>query len=180
MDSDINHIIQMSLNGDKNYHEILLQKLKPLIFRNIYTYWNPMDPITEDLEQEGYLLILESLKTYDKNQSVHFLHYIKIKILYFYKNYYRKIKNENRNIKFEEKLYTESSLDSILKKEIINELLLNIQKLSPKEQKVIYLYYYEQMPMKEIPINLNIPYRTCIGRKYCAIKKLKKYMHTGR
>ena len=90
MNSDINYIIQESLKGDKYYQEILLKRLNPLIFKNIYLYYHPSSPIIEDLAQEGYIIILQSLKDYDENKNAHFLQYIKIKIHYFYKNLSKK------------------------------------------------------------------------------------------
>lgn len=178
MDTDINYIIQMSLNGDKNYQEILLETLKPMIFKNIYTYYSPMNPITEDLEQEGYIIILESLKNFDQKRNVHFLHYIKIKLFYFYKNYYRKIKRDSTNISIVENMTFDQfdRIQSTIEKEIITELMNNIKKLSLKEQQILYLNFYMQMDMQEISNYLSIPYRTCIWRKYSAIKKLKKLM----
>lgn len=178
MDTDINHIIHMSLKGDKKYQEILLEKLKPLIFKNIYTYWSPTDRITEDLEQEGYLLILESLNAFDENRNVHFLYYIKTRIIYFYKNYYRNTKKDNKIISLQEdlNLNTDATFNNIFQIELLNELSTCIKTLSIKEQETLDLYYNKQMTMKEISHNLNTPYRTCIGRKNTAIKKLKKLM----
>jgi len=177
MPSDINHIIQMSLEGDKNCQEILLQKLTPLIYKNIYMYWSPSDLITEDLVQEGYLLILESLESYDEKYNVHFLQYIKIKILFFYKNYYR----NNKKYKFELNISDinilndeKSPIEQVIKDEEIKELVNNLKKLSAKEQEIIYLYYHKRLPVSEISEALNIPYRTVIGKKQVAIKKLKK------
>jgi RNA polymerase sigma factor (sigma-70 family) len=182
MPSDINHIIQMSLNGDKNCQEILLQRLKPLIYKNIYMYWNPSDPITEDLAQEGYLLILESLQNYDEKYNVHFLQYIKIKIVFFYKNYYRnnrkhefELSISDINIQNDEK----NTIEQVIKDEEIKELLNNLKKLSTKEQEIIYLYYHRRLPVSEISEILNIPYRTVIGKKQVAIKKLRKFTVSG-
>ncbi|NLK65574.1 MAG: hypothetical protein GX289_10840, partial [Tissierellia bacterium] len=84
MHSDINYIIQESLKGDKIYQEILLKRLNPLIFKNIYKYYSPSNPLTEDLLQEGYIIILQALKNYDMNKNVHFLQYVKISLYYFY------------------------------------------------------------------------------------------------
>ncbi len=183
MVSDINYIIQMSLNGDKNCQEILLQKLKPLIYKNIYMYWNTSDPIAEDLAQEGYALILESLRSYDKKYNVHFLQHAKTKIIYFYKNYYRNNKKHNNEINIPENVSSsdeKSALDRVIAEEEIKELLINLNKLNVKEQEVIYLYYDKQMPLTEIAKNLNIPYRTALGRKQTALKKLKKFIAAGR
>jgi DNA-directed RNA polymerase specialized sigma subunit len=95
MQPDINYIIQESLKGDKIYVEILLKRLNPVIFKNIYTYWSPSDPLTQDLQQEGYMIILQSLKDFDTDRKVHFLQYVKIRLYYFYKDYFKKsIKND--------------------------------------------------------------------------------------
>lgn len=186
MDSDINYIIQESLNGDKNYQEILLEKLNPLLFKNIYMYWNLMDPMTEDLLQEGYAVILQALKTFDNSRNVHFLHYIKTKIEYFFKNYYKKTKKQLHDISLstnigQYNLVLEktvkcnlNTLESVIMGEASEELMKNIKKLTEKEQKIIYLYYYDEQPLTVISKNLNIPYRTVIGKKKTALKKLKR------
>lgn len=164
----------MSLIGDKNYQEILLQKLKPLIYKNIYRHWNPSDTITEDLAQEGYVLILESLKNYDEKRSVHFLQYIKIKIIYFYKNYFRNNKKNEILLTANISNASNNILDIVIIKEEMSELLGNIKVLNTKEQMILYLYYYQQHSISEISKILNIPYHTVKGKKQVAIKKLKK------
>lgn len=189
MDTDINYIIQKSLNGDKKFQEILLKKLHPLIYKNIYRYYSVEDSIVEDLVQEGYIVILKSLKSFDKNRNVHFLRYVKTKMYYYYKNFYRNTKHQRETISLNQKLEsTNNNLeleniivdsnisleDKISKEEEIKEILKNIEKLSKKEQDVLNLYYKEELTMDEIAGKLNIAYRTVIGRKYTAICKLKK------
>lgn len=188
MSSDINYIIRQSINGDKIYQEILLQKLNPLIYRNIYRYWNASEPVIEDLAQEGYIVVLESLKTYNEGRNVHFLYYIKTRLTYFYKNCYRKMKTQQNKISFLENNMdsnfmpgktAESSLntlDSVIAGEEISELLSNIKKLPKKDKKILYLYYYKQLTMTQVSENLNIPYSTAMGRKQAALKKLRKLM----
>lgn len=187
MDSDINYIIQESLNGDKNYQEILLEKLNPLIYKNIYKYYNYEDPIIQDLVQEGYVVILQSLKTFDKSRGVHFLYYTKTKIAFFYKNHYKSNHKLTKEIPFSESLdqinhqydKTESiscTLENLIKKESFDELLTNINKLKIKEQEIIFLYYYDDKSLIEISNTLNMPYRTVIGKKKTALKKLKKFL----
>lgn len=192
MNSDINYIIQQSLNGDKNYQEILLNKLLPLIYKNIYKYWNTKDSMVDDLVQEGYIVILNSLKSFDKNRNVHFLYYVKIKLMYYYKNYFRNTKKErtlfcktkkfgNKGFELEKTLESKYNLlESIVSEEEISELLSTIKKLSDKEQKILYLYYYKEVSMDEISKQLNINYRTAIGTKYTAIKKLRAFMDKRR
>lgn len=188
---DINHIIQKSLEGDKLYEELLLIKLLPLIFNNIYNYYSLHDNIVDDLVQEGYIVILEALKTFDKNLNVHFLQYIKIKLKFYYKNYFRNTKYERQIGSLDqriEKYYNDIKYENIFinnnismeetfeNNEEIKELIKNIQKLNIQEQEVLYLFFFQNLSMKKISKLLNIRYRTIVGRKYSAIKKLKKRM----
>lgn len=176
MNTDINYIIQMSLNGDKKYQEILLEKLNPLIYKNIYKYWKASDSLIEDLKQEGYIIILESFSSFDKSRNVHYLQYIKTKIEYFYKNYYKKTQKYNDKIYNENKVYEtiESGIELLIAKEESAELSNIITELSEIEQKIIYLYYYHELSLKYISELLNIPYRTVVSKKHLAITKLKK------
>jgi RNA polymerase sporulation-specific sigma factor len=188
MDCDINHIIQESLKGDKIYQEILLKKLLPLIYKSIRKYCGRKVE-TEDLIQEGYIVILKSLKSFDENKNIHFLGYVKSNLKYFYLNYLRKSMKERQSVILcdsmpEEYLYRIQDIDRdnneplkyYLRAEEMNKLYESIGKLSDKEQKVIYMYCFEGMTMSEISNNLKIAYRTAIGRKYTALKKLRKMM----
>lgn len=189
MDSDINYIIQEALNGDMNCQETLLIKLHPLIYKNIYKYYQESDNNIEDLTQEGYIVILQSLKSYDENRQVHFLRYVKSNLDYFYKNYFRNTKNlrktislnntmEDMNIEYEDIFDSQYDLlKDIIEHEEKKELSQKITKLSIKEQTILNLYYNEKLSMKQISNKLNIAYRTAISSKYIAIKKLRKFMN---
>ena len=182
MDSDINYIIQQSLKGDKNYQEILLKRLNPLIFKNIYQYYLPSDPLTEDLMQEGYIIILQSLKDYDENRNAHFLHFVKIRLQYFYKNYCKKTKADIISIEYLKSMGKDlkstnmNQLNYILLKEEKNELYKCINELSDMEKKVITLFYFEQYSIKDISEELNLTYNAVIYLKRKAVNKLKKMM----
>lgn len=183
MDYDINYVIQESLKGDKNYQEILLKRLNPLIFKNIYQYNKPSDPITEDLLQEGYIVILQSLIDFDARRNVHFLQYVKIRLYYFYKNHYKNnvkyktlsienLKSRGREIKSK----TASHLELIILRENKKALHKCIEKLSMKEQNIIKNYYFEGMSMMDIAEQENIPYRSSINIKRAALKKIGKML----
>lgn len=188
MNSDINYIIQMSLNGDKNYQKILLEKLNPLLYKNIYIYLRPGDLRIEDMVQEGYAVILQALKTYDKEKNVHFLQHVKTCVKYFYKNLYKKNKALNNELSSSENMVatgfkleknmesTFSILDFIIKKEEKYRLLTSIEKLNEKEQRIIYLYYYEELTLSEISKLMILPYQTVASKKRSALKKLKRLL----
>jgi RNA polymerase sporulation-specific sigma factor len=183
MQSDINYIIQESLKGDKIYVEILLKRLNPVIFKNIYTYWSPSDPLTQDLQQEGYMIILQSLKDFDTDRKVHFLQYVKIRLYYFYKDYFKKsIKNDALSM---DHLYEtgrelisdcRDQLTSIILKEEEDSLHKCIDELSEKEQMIIRLFYFRRLSIQEIADKLGIKYRTVINIKSNAVRKLRRKM----
>lgn len=181
-DSDINYIIQMSLIGDKNYQEILLNKLKPLIYKNVNKYIDLNPSLKEDFIQEGYALILESLKTYDATRNVHFLYYVKTKLNYYYKNYFKNEYKQHMSLLSQNQVDTYSlfDLDNVIEKEKNKHLLESIKKLNAEQQKILYLYYYKKLSLKEISSILHMPYRTVIGKKNSAIKKLKKLLSEWR
>jgi RNA polymerase sporulation-specific sigma factor len=183
MQPDINYIIQESLKGDKIYVEILLKRLNPVIFKNIYTYWSPSDPLTQDLQQEGYMIILQSLKDFDTDRKVHFLQYVKIRLYYFYKDYFKKsIKNDALSM---DHLYEtgrelisdcRDQLTSIILKEEEDSLHKCIDELSEKEQMIISLFYFRRLSIQEIADKLGIKYRAVINIKSNAVRKLRRKM----
>lgn len=190
MEPDINYIIQQSLKGDKNSQEILIERLKPLIYKNIYKYWNPGDTIIEDMVQEGNIEILKSLTSFDKNRNAHYLYYIKTKLLYFYKNQYRKTKNSRNEKSLYEHIDEEvpsleetiksslNLLDYIIAQEEKYNLMKSIKSLTLEEQEIIYSYYFLEQPMIVISEVLNIKYQTALFKKRSALKKLKKHMYS--
>lgn len=183
MQPDINYIIQESLKGDKIYVEILLKRLNPVIFKNIYTYWSPSDPLTQDLQQEGYMIILQSLKDFDTDRKVHFLQYVKIRLYYFYKDYFKKsIKNDALSM---DHLYEtgrelisdcRDQLTSIILKEEEDSLHKCIDELSEKEQMIISLFYFRRLSIQEIADKLGIKYRAVINIKSNDVRKLRRKM----
>lgn len=179
MKPDINYLIHKSIKGDKICQEILLESLTPLICKNIYTYYKASDPITEDLIQEGYIEILKSLEDYNSERKVHFLQYIKVRLFYFYKNTYEKncdFIDSIEDLEAKGKQVGDknlSPLDIYLLKEEESTLYKWIKRLSEKEQKILFLYYFDHMTMGEISQELNLAYRTVISMKSASIKKLR-------
>lgn len=170
----------MSLKGDKKYQEILLNRLEPLICKNIYSLWSSNDPMIEDLIQGGYIVVLQALESFDENKEIHFLAFIKSKIKYFYLNCYRnslkhtKTLINNLNIDDLEICdLKENTEEKILKDEENFLLISSIDTLPEKEKQLIYSFYFDEAPMKEIAKELNISYSHACCKKSQAIKKLK-------
>lgn len=66
----------------------ILEKIHPLIVSSINKYALSKDEF-EDLYQEGFLTILESLDKYDASKGVDLFYYLKIQLRFFYLNYGR-------------------------------------------------------------------------------------------
>mgnify|MGYP000980156955 CR=1 FL=1 len=183
MDSDINYIIQESLKGDKIYAEILLKRLNPLIFKNIYTRYSPSDPFIQDLQQEGYIMVLQSLKDFDPGRNVHFLQYIKVRLTYFYKNYFSK-STKDKTLSLDDlreagKEIISEGMDqvtSVLIKEEKEALHRCIDELTEKEQMILKLFYFKELSIQEISETLNMKYRSVINTKSYALNKLRRKM----
>ncbi len=183
MNSDINYIIQESLKGDKIYREVLLKRLNPLIYKNIYKYYSPSNPLVEDLVQEGYIIILQSLKDYDEKRNVHFLQYVKIRLYYFYKNHYKKnIKHVTLSIDYLDNVGKEikakdfEQITAIILEEENDELYKCINKLSENEQTILNLFYFQSLSIQQISDKLNLKYNSIVNMKMKAVKRLRKMM----
>lgn len=145
MNSDINYIIQKAIKGDKIFQEKLIKRLNPLIYKNIYLYCNPTSPLVEDLVQEGYMVILESLKEYRESRNVHYLRYVQVKLHYFYKNYFKNKNNTTISIENLIEMRKEPKAKTYELKKIIsieerNTLMKCMEKLPEKQQKY-YIYF---------------------------------------
>ncbi|MEL7647834.1 MAG: sigma-70 family RNA polymerase sigma factor [Sedimentibacter sp.] len=188
MDSFINHIIQESLNGDKKSQEILLERLRPLIYKNIYRYFKPWDISAEDMVQEGYAEILQSLKSFDSGRNVHFLHYVKTRLTYLYRNQYRKARRLKRETSLSSLIGDSLQLEHVLGsctcvveeyilKEEKAELSRCLRQLSKKEQEIVSMYYCTGLSMVAISSRLGIKYSTVSAIKSRALRKLRAKLH---
>lgn len=76
---DINQLIEKMEDG--SVKEELIEQLKPLIISSIYRYC-PIKEEFEDLLQDGKIIVLECMKTYQADRG-HFLNYVKNYLKYY-------------------------------------------------------------------------------------------------
>lgn len=165
---------------DVKAKETLLVKLKPLIIGSIRRYYNKKREY-EDLIQEGYEVILKSIEDYDSKKGVHILGYIKVNLKYHYLNKHRQKTFLSLNEPMEDGevmdfLTSEekSPLDEILEKEERTHLFKSLNKLTPRQRKVITQFYLKKQSIDEIAKNMGISYRTVVNLKANGLKKLRK------
>ncbi|WZL73724.1 sigma-70 family RNA polymerase sigma factor [Clostridiaceae bacterium 35-E11] len=165
--------------------EVLLEKLKPLIFTSIKRYYFGKEAF-EDLVQEGYMKILQEIERFDEERGVPFLGYIKLQLKFFYME---KGKRERHTWSLNQQLDVGDDsiafLDMLrdetvdIEKDMIQEeemflIKQGIQQLSYKQREVIELYFYKRMNMRQIAQQLGVHYKTVAKRKKTALQKLRE------
>lgn len=178
-------LIKLAKEGNKESTKDIINRLQPLIISSIRKYYNNGKEY-EDLIQEGNLMILESIKSYNPNKGVPFLGYIKLNLKFLYLNKHkRKIHlSLNETIGDGEQeiidiLISDSkqALDIILENEMNFKLKEALEKLTERQRKIIILYYVKNISMEEISTNLDISYRTVVNTKTRALKNLRKWLN---
>lgn len=177
-------LVKSAKEGNIRSKEEIVSKLQPLLVSSIRSYYNIARDY-DDSMQDGNLLILECIESYDEEKGVYFLAYVKSKITYLYLN-----KNKERiHLSLNEKLkdgenelidLIESGeidiLDRIIKSQGNLHLYEAYEGLSKREKEVISLYYIRGDNMKEIAKKLGVSYRTVVNTKVNAILKLKTHL----
>lgn len=161
----------------------LLARLRPLVLSSIRKNYNRQDEM-DDLVQEGYLLILESIPDYRKDYSVPFLGFIKSRLRFHYlgKNRIRRELSLNTvcgegGEEHLDLLEDDYSMEgSYLDKEARERLLYAMEALTKRERQVVEGYYFHSRSIGEIAKSYGITYRTVINTKKRALERLKGEM----
>lgn len=185
-EKDINIIIKKSLEKDSDSIYILLIRLRPVIISSIKKYCYHIDDF-DDLIQDGYLHVIESLDRYDCSRGVFFLGYIQYSLKYFYLD---KSKKYESNASLNKRVIcdTDNSAEFIdfledndicIEKdyeyaESISSLYKAIETLSKRERQVIVMYYLRGYGLITISKVLNIAYRTVVNTKVNGLRKLRE------
>ncbi|WP_427338017.1 RNA polymerase sigma factor [Caloranaerobacter sp. DY30410] len=187
MYSEINKLLDAAKNGNMTAKEKLLFKLKPIILSSIKRYFNKTD-LYKDLIQEGYEIILRALRDYDKDKGVHFLGYVKAMLKFHYLNNSRKNRehislNQTINLKDDRLELMDCIADEnllqdeiVIKNEEVLDLVRALDELTERQKEIVFMYYIQNISLKEISKRLNISYRTAVNIKTSAIKRLMAYL----
>lgn len=169
-------------NEDKRL--MLMRAFEPLIKKCIRIYVKKPQYF-EDGMQEGYTAVLHCINNYDVDSKYPFPAYVKRAVIYSIRDFSKKIRE---NISLDEKrgeeeisLYDVLEDDSrvedecILKDEI-KRLMDAMKTLTPKQQEIIYDFYFKNKSMREIAKNRRCHYMAIVGLKERALNQLKKQM----
>lgn len=185
MYEEINQLIKDSKKGDMKSKEMLLESLNPLIIKSIRQNYNKPQEY-EDLIQDGRVIVLECLDSYDESKGTYFLGYLKHMLKYYYldKNKGRIFMSLNEKIGHDEEeevidmleSHDYNALDRLIRLESSKEVLAALFKITDRQGHIVRDFYFAEMKIPEIAQKYNISYRTVVNTRAAAIKNLRKLM----
>ena len=131
----------------------------------------------EDVTSEIFLKVQTSLSSYDEEKATlsTWIYTITHNAVC---NYYRE--QSKRALSLEENALCSDTDDGVvaeIENEILNEnLSISLTSLTEREQDVIVLYYYHEIPLRDIAIKMGITYTNAKFIKHQAIGKLRLAM----
>lgn len=170
-------IIQMQ-NGDFEHFNIIYEKYNRKVFFIILKMLKD-EALSEDITQEVFFDIFKGIKTLKEPE--------------FFNAWLTKITLNKVNLTIKKKIFkknilTDISINSLsyikddsvdlesnfLKNEFFNEFFNLINKLPKKNKRILVLYYYKNLSLKEISAIENIPIGTVKSRLFSSRKMLKE------
>ena len=134
-----------------------------------------------DVTSEIFLKVLSSFDSYDEEKSTlsTWIYTITHNTVC---NYYREL--SKRALSIDENALSSDTDDGVVA-EIENEILkenlaIALETLTEREQDVVVLYYYHEIPLRDIAIKMGITYTNAKFIKHNAIKKLKSKMQNDK
>lgn len=158
------------------------EKLQPLVKKFVReTFIAGFD--NDDIRQECFLQLHKAMQRYDENTGISFAYYYKVVLCGWRANENKK--NRNLEISYEEeqlvllaKERTEME-NNVEGKILIEQIRKELADLEEVERKIILAYYFENKKLKEIALELGIPYKTLEYKKKGAIHKLSQSFLKG-
>lgn len=182
---DFDRVLNSALVGEERTKVKLIDMLDPLIRSSIKKYC-PIFNEFDDLYSDGRAIVLSCIEDFDNKRS--FLKYVKLSLKYFYLNTYKYLMDVNSDIHDsptdnEESLGIFDSLDAgvdiegdFLEGERLAILKDAIDSLTPRQETVVRLFFYERLGLSEIADFLGISRWTVINLKRNAIKGMRDFI----
>ncbi len=182
---DFDRVLKSALVGEERAKAKIVFMLDPLIRSSIKRYC-PVYSEFDDLYSDGKYIVLFCLEHYDKKRS--FLKFVKDYLKYTYLDNYKYLTNLEKdvhddNFDDEDDLSIFDSLDAgvdiesdFVESERLGILKDAIDSLTPRQETVVRLFFYERMGLSEIADFLGISKWTVVSLKKAAISNMRKYI----
>ena len=179
-------LVNQYISGDEKSLEILLKKYKRIIFKTIVSKVKSTE-LAEDLFQDTFIKIINTLKTGKYNEEGKFLPWAlrianNLIIDYFRKNKARKMISESSSNSDSFNVFTHMECDSmpwveqVMQTELYTELVSGIDLLPAAQRELIEMRIFQGMSFKDIAEEKEISINTALGRMRYAIQNLRKLM----
>ena len=179
-------LVNQYISGDQKSLEILLEKYKRIIFKTIVSKVKSTE-LAEDLFQDTFIKIINTLKTGKYNEEGKFLPWAlrianNLIIDYFRKNNARKMISESSSSSDTFNVFTHMECDStpwieqVMQTELYTELVNGIELLPAAQRELIEMRIFQGMSFKDIAEEKEISINTALGRMRYAIQNLRKLM----
>lgn len=177
-------LVHYYLEGNEQAFEVLLMRHKDKIYRSIYHKIRERE-IAEDIFQETFVKIIQTLKLGNYNEEGKFLPWAmriaqNLVIDYFRKNGRMKLVSE-RNAKSEDfNIFSILKMDelnveqSISKTELEVQMINLVQHLPESQREIIEKRIFQDLSFKDIAEMENISINTALGRMRYALINLRK------
>lgn len=182
---DFDRVLNSALVGEERAKVKLLDMLEPLIRSSIKKYC-PIFNEFDDLYSDGRAIVLSCIEDFDNKRS--FLKYVKLSLKYFYLNTYKYLMDVKSDVydspsDEEESLGIFETIDAgvdiegdFLESERLGILKDAIDSLTPRQETVVRLFFYERLGLSEIADFLGISRWTVINLKRNAIEGMRDFI----
>lgn len=161
-------------NGDKSALSFFYTKY----FYPLYNYglkFSADNSLIEDCIQDLFIEIWEKKERYDQIRNVKNYLFVSLRRKIIYKEGRIDLFKIGSPYEFDIDLADRNDpLKDKIDKEIIENVRLLVEKLSPKQKEVIFLIYFEEMSYLEVSEIMNLNVKTVYNLVYMAISELKK------
>lgn len=180
-------LVSQYLNNNENAFEVLLRRHQQKVFSKIFFMVNKQE-LTEDLFQETFLKVINTLKSGRYNEEGKFLPWVlRIAHNLVIDHFRREKKNQtiSPNIGgpdddfdlFQIIQNDEDNVEDLMIKDEIETELIALLDLLPEEQRqVVYMRHFQDLSFKEISENTEVSINTALGRMRYALINLRKIM----
>lgn len=183
---ELNSLLEKAQNGDISSIEEICIRFNGMI-ANICRSFYINGYTMEDMMQEGRIVLMKAIDSYDFSSEYPFPSYASKAVL---KNFYYKIRSSTKKVRccsiYSRNAEGNELIEIIASRENIEENFLEnqwktqlrsaVKKLSGEEKKIIFWCYIENKSLKEYAKEKNITYSRAVYRKKRALYKLKKYL----